>query len=481
VNARRPNILFVMSDDHAAHAIGAYGSVINRTPHMDRLAEGGARLTNCHCTNSLCTPSRAAILTGQYGHVTGVREWQPLDNRRPVQLQKHLRAAGYATALFGKWHLGHGVTSHVDQVDNRAPHGVPADPVGFDDWAVLPGHGRYHDPDLLTPSGRLRTSGYISDLLTDRALQWLRARDAAKPFFLCVHHKAPHRHWEPGERYRHLYERDEIPRPETFDDDYATRPAAAAAKMRVMGDLNARDVKADPPAGMGGADLKNWYYQRYIKDYLRCVASVDASVGRLLDALDAEGIAENTVVIYTSDQGFFLGDHGWFDKRFIYEHSLRMPFLLRYPAEVPAGTVRPELMANIDFAPTLLDFAGAPVPEAMQDVSARAMLRGESPADRPTSLYYRYWDHGGHNVCAHYGVRTPSHKLVRFFSPRANWLGQENPEPRIAPYWELFDLERDPNERRNVYGDPAYAEIQARLRRELDRRQKQYGDAPEEE
>lgn len=477
----KPNILFVMSDDHAAHAISAYGSRINTTPHIDRLARDGVRLTDCHCTNALCTPSRATILTGQYGHVTGVREWQPLDNRRPVQLQKLLKAAGYTTAIFGKWHLGHGMTNCADEIDNRGPKAVPADPAGFDDWTLLPGHGRYRDPDFLTPAGRIGTRGYVSDVITDMSLDWLsRRRDTGKPFFLCVHHKAPHRNWEPGERYQHLYADAHIPCPETFDDDYAGRPAAAAARMRVMGDLTAIDVKGEPPEGLAGPALKDWYYQRYIKDYLRCVASVDDSIGRLLDYLDASDQARNTIVIYTSDQGFFLGDHGWYDKRFIYEHSLRMPFLMRYPDEITGGTVRSELFTNLDFAPTLLDYAGIPIPAEMQGVSGRAMLRGESPPDWQRSFYYRYWDHGGHghNVCAHYGLRTMTHKLIYFHPPKVTWNGIVDAEPRLAPYWELFDLVKDPNELRNVHDDPVYASVRAELKRELESLQQRYRDKP---
>ncbi len=475
----RPNILFIMSDDHAAHAISAYGSRINRTPHIDRLAREGVRLTHCYCTNALCTPSRATILTGQYGHVTGVREWQPLDNRRPVQLQKLLQAAGYSTAIFGKWHLGHGVTNHVDRVDNRGPGAVPADPAGFDYWSLLPGHGRYHNPELITPTGRAVVPGYISDIITDQALEWLERRPAPeKPFFLCVHHKAPHRNWEPGERYKHLYADDEIAQPETFDDDYAGRPAAAAAKMRILGDLTPNDVKGVPPPDLAGPALKNWYYQRYIKDYLRCVASVDASVERLLDYLDKTGQARHTIVVYTSDQGFFLGDHGWYDKRLIYEHAVRMPFLMRYPDEIPGGTVREGLLTNLDFAPTLLDYAGIPAPAAMQGVSGRAMLRGMPPPDWQQSFYYRYWDHGGHHVCAHYGLRTPTHKLVYYHPADVTWDGVANPEPRLTPYWELYDLVHDPNELHNAYGDPAQASHLARLHGELDRLQRHYGDTP---
>jgi arylsulfatase A-like enzyme len=469
-----------MSDDHAAHAISAYGSVINRTPNMDRIAAGGVRLGNCHCTNSICTPSRATILTSQYGHITGVREWQALDNRRPVQLQKLLRAAGYTTALFGKWHLGHGLTRTVWRDDDRAPGAVPAEPAGFDDWATLPGQGEYHNPDFHTPAGKRKITGYCSDIITDMSLDWLRnKRDAAKPFFLCVHHKAPHRSWEPGEKYKHLYEDVEIPRPATFDDDYATRPAAAAAKMRILGDLKHEDVKADPPTGLTQPQLKDWYYQRYIKDYLRCVASVDASVGRLLDYLDETGLTDNTIVIYTSDQGFFLGDHGWYDKRFIYDHSLRMPFLMRYPGEVPAASVRDELLTNLDFAPTLLDYAGVAIPPEMQGVSARRMLAGNAGNDWQQSLYYRYWDHGGHNVCAHYGVRTLTHKLVYFHAvPTLRAKVGDATKPLVDPYWELFDLVRDPDELRNVYDEAAYGPVRAQLHAELDRLQRKYGDTP---
>ncbi len=472
----RPNILFIMSDDHAAHAVSAYGSVVNHTPHMDRIAAEGVRCDNCHCTNSICTPSRATILTGQYGHVNGVKEWEALDNRRPVQVQKLLGAAGYQTAIFGKWHLGHGMAVSVWKDNYESDRSVPSSPGGFDDWATLPGQGLYHDPVFHTPDGDITCEGYCSDVITDMSLNWLREkRDAEKPFFLCVHHKAPHRPWEPGEAYKDLFADEDLPQPETFDDDYAGRPAAEAAKMRILGDLTARDVKADPPEGLSEAELKNWYYQRYLKDYLRCVASVDASVGRLLDYLDETGQAENTIIIYTSDQGFFLGDHGWYDKRFIYEHSLRMPFVMRYPAEIAPGSVRNAILTNLDFAPTLLDYAGVPIPDEMQGVSGREMLCGETPADWQQSLYYRYWNHGGHNICTHYGVRTHTHKLVFFASPPAGPKGNV-PEPCIEPYWELFDLVADPNEMSNVYDDPAHADIQRELHAELERLRGKYGD-----
>ena len=329
------------------------------------------------------------------------------------------------------------------------------------------------------PGGDITVHGYCSDVITDMALDWLsNRRDRGKPFFLCVHHKAPHRPWVPGERYKHLYENEDIRQPTTFDDDYETRPAAAEAKMRILGDLIREDVKADPPGGVDEAALKDWYYQRYIKDYLRCVASVDASVGRLLDYLAQRGLEENTIVIYTSDQGFFLGDHGWYDKRFIYEHSLRMPFLMRYPAQVPAASTADAILTNLDFAPTLLDYADVAIPDEMQGVSGRAMLRGQTPDDWQTSFYYRYWDHGGHNVCAHYGVRTLTHKLIHFFTPnsRGTASGDAAGSPHIEPYWELFDLQADPDELRNLYDEPEHAQIQSALHEELDRLQRRYGD-----
>ena len=472
-----PNILFIMSDDHAAHAISAYGSRINCTPHIDRLASQGVRLDHCYCTNSICTPSRATILTGQYGHINGVREWQALDNRRPIQLQKFLQAAGYQTALFGKWHLGAGTTPNVWRDDAGGKGAVPSDPAGFDDWATLPGQGDYHDPKFHTPGGKIQKEGYVSDIITDMSLDWLDRRDRDRPFFLCVHHKAPHRPWEPGEKYAHLYEDEEIPRPETFDDDYATRPAAERAEMRIMGDLKKEDVKIDPPPDLTGAALKDWYYQRYIKDYLRCVASVDASVERLVHKVDVDGLANDTIVIYTSDQGFFLGDHGWYDKRFIYDHSSRMPFVMRFPPEIEAGSSRDAILTNLDFAPTLLDYAGIQPPVEMQGRSGRGMLQGETPPDWQDDFYYRYWDHGGHNICAHYGVRTHSHKLIYYYTPKRTMRGEVG-KPKIPPYWELFDLEADPNELHNLYDDPPYAKVQQQLHARLDELQRIYGDEP---
>jgi len=476
----RPNILFFFSDDHAAHAISAYGSRVNQTPHIDRIAAGGTRMDQCFCTNSICTPSRATVLTGQYGHVNGVTTWQPLDNRHDPQVQKLLQAAGYETAIFGKWHLGHGTSNNVNghniiDPDANAP-AVPADPAGFDHWAVLPGQGAYHDPAFHTPDGEVQHRGYVSEIITDLALDCLRGRDEQRPFFLCVNHKAPHRPWEPGAKYAHLYEDEDIPLPETFWDDYATRPAAEAATMRVARDMIRTDLKADPPPGLSDEEHARWCYQRYMKDYLRCVASIDDSVGQLLDELERQGVADNTLVIYSSDQGFFLGDHGWYDKRFIYEESLRMPLLVRYPGQVPAGETSDAILTNTDFAPTLLDFAGVAVPETMQGYSAADVWRGQTPDAWQPSMYYRYWNHGSaHRVAAHYGVRTATHKLVFFYADACN-APFCAPEPVMDPYWELFDLQADPRELRNVYGNPEYADVQRELTAELDRLQALYGD-----
>jgi arylsulfatase A-like enzyme len=461
----RPNILFIMSDDHAAHAMGCYGSRINRTPNLDRIAAGGMRFDHCCCTNAICAPSRATILTGTYNHVNGVTTLGAKLDGRQSTFPQLLRGAGYQTALVGKWHLGHG--------------GVH-DPTGFDYWNVLPGQGLYHDPEMIELGERKVFPGYATDIITDLSLDWLRGRDRDRPFCLLVHHKAPHRPWEPDERHARMYDDADIPEPATFDDDYRNRArAAAAARMRVDRDLTARDLKDPVPPGLTPAGEKGWKYQRYIKDYLRCVASIDDNVGRLLDYLDAEGLADDTLVVYTSDQGFFLGDHGWYDKRFMYEESLRMPFIVRYPREIAPGTVNDDIVTNVDFAPTFLDCAGVALPAEFQGASCRPLLRGQTPPGWQTAVYYRYWMHlADHHVYAHYGVRTRSHKLIYYY---ADALGQPGAidDPK-EPEWELFDLERDPLELRNVYRDPAYADVAHDLRTELRRLQERVGDAPYE-
>jgi arylsulfatase A-like enzyme len=457
-----------MSDDHAAHAMSCYGSRINRTPNLDRIADGGMRLDNCFCTNSICTPSRATILSGTYNHVNGCTTLAtPMDNSLPT-FPKMLQAAGYQTAIFGKWHLGKG-PEHC--------------PTGFDDWAVLPGQGKYHNPEFIFPGpdgGTWRTvPGYVTDLITDLCLDWLDRRDRDRPFCLLYHHKAPHRPWYPDEKHAAMFLNEDVPEPDTLLDDYANRAsAAAAARMRVGVHIRERDVKAEVPGGMSEDDIRRWGYQRYIKDYLRVIASVDDNVGRVLDRLDAEGIADDTMVIYTSDQGFFLGDHGWYDKRFMYEESLRMPFVVRYPREIEPGTINEDIVLNVDFAPLFLDLAGAPIPEEFQGRSVRTVLRGDTPDDWRTGMYYRYWMHGDnpHNVYAHYGIRTKRYKLIYYYSDP---LGQPGAgDETHEPEWELFDLEKDPHELNSVVDDPACAKVVADLKRELHRLQAEVGDDP---
>jgi arylsulfatase A-like enzyme len=462
VNDQRPNLLFMMADDHAAHAIGAYGSRVNETPGIDRLAGEGMRLDNCFCTNSLCSPSRAAILTGTYNHVNGVTSnSSKFDSRRTTYVSL-LQAAGYQTYISGKWHLGHG--------------GIH-DPRGFDRWAVLEGHGTYNDPEFLTADGRFRRPGYATDVITDLALEWLAERDPARPFCMLIAHKAPHREWIPAERHATLYEDRDIAEPGTLRDDYTGRASPAReATMTIKNDLTDEDLKAFVPAGLSDDEELRWKYRRFITDYLRCVAALDENMARVLDWLDEQGVAGNTVVVYTSDQGFFLGDHGWYDKRFMYEESLRMPFLVRYPREIPAGSTSAALALNVDFGPTFLDYAGVPVPGFMQGRSLRGVLRGEAPPDWRTSMYYRYWVHYdvAHHVWAHYGVRTQRHKLVYYYAEPCDTPGAFD-EPR-TPEWELFDLEQDPLELHSVYGQPAYADVTRELKRELRRLQQELGD-----
>jgi arylsulfatase A-like enzyme len=467
-----PNILFIMADDHAAHAISAYGSRINRTPHLDRIANGGMRFDNCFCTNSICTPSRAVILTGTHSHISGVTTLAtPIDNRL-LTFPKLLQQAGYQTALFGKWHLGQG-PAHC--------------PAGFDNWAVLPDHGCYFNSDFVFKDiGKRVVPGYITDVITDMSLDWLKQRDRSKPFCLLTHHKAPHRQWLSDEAHAGMYLGETIPEPDNLQDDYRNRAfAAQAAAMRVGVHMNQGDLQGEINRALPEAELRAWAYQRYIKAYLRVVAGIDDNVGRMLDYLDAEGLTRDTLVIYTSDQGFFLGDHGWFDKRFMYEESLRMPFLLRYPREVKPGSVNADMISNLDFAPLFTDIAGIPTPKGFQGRSFRPLLQGRTPSDWRHELYYRYWmNRGDHNVAAHYGIRTLTHKLVYYYydgfnQPGTNY-GPENCPSLLGrePEWELFDLEKDPREMNNVANDPAYAAIRRQLADELHRLQAEYGDKP---
>ncbi len=459
----RPNVLFITADDHAPAALSCYGATPVETPNLDRIAAEGARLDRCFCTNAICTPARATMLTGTYSHTSGIRTLDDtIDHTRQRTLASDLQEAGYQTAMFGKWHLGHGGAS---------------DPVGFDAWNVLPVQGSYVDPDTLTPQGREPHRGYVTDILTDLSLDWLERRDPDRPFLLWLGHKAPHDPFAFHPRHAGLLADTVVPEPATLHDDYRGRPAAARSTQRVARMLAKRHLPEAPPEGLTGEALEAWCFQTFIKAYLRCVAAIDENVGRLLDYLDEHGLADDTVVVYTSDHGFFLGEHGFYDKRYMYEPSIRIPFLLRHPRSVPAGTTSDAIALNVDFAPTLLELAGLEVPAAMQGRSLEPLLEGETPADWRTSMYYRYWMHGAHfDVPAHYGVRTERHKLIHYYGDPLDAAGAVG-GPTV-PTWELFDLERDPEELHNLYDDPGHAEVRERLRDELRRLQAELGDEP---
>ncbi|WP_221583514.1 sulfatase [Microbacterium sp. G2-8] len=466
----RPNIIFIMSDDHAAHAISAYGSRVNHTPHLDRIADQGMRMDAVFCTNSICSPSRASILTGTYSHVNGVSSiWTEMDYRVPTFIDA-LRGTGYKTGMFGKWHLGE--------------HGV-SQPRGFDAWKIFPGQGDYVDPEMIDEQGSHTVPGYATDIVTDLTLDWIDEVGDA-PFVAMVHHKAPHRPWIPDEKHKHLYADGSIPEPETFFDDYATRSRAVQnVHMTLADDMGADDLKQEVPAHLRGEENREarmrWKYQIYMRDYLQTVQSIDDNVGRLLDHLDARGLAENTLVVYTSDQGFFLGDHGWFDKRLMFDQSLQMPMLMRWPAEIAAGSRCEGIITNVDFAATFLDIAGLDPAEALptsQGRSFRPLLRGEEVADWPDAAYYRYWEHDDpiHGAPAHYGIRTADHKLIYYYGAGLGVPGAS--DAVFEPEWELYDLKADPTEVRNVADDPAYAGVRADLEKKLAAYQERYDDEP---
>lgn len=469
--AAPPNIIFIFSDDHAQHAISAYGSKVNQTPNIDRIAKDGARFTKSFVTNSICTPSRATLMTGQYSHLNGVPVFNSFDSTRD-NVAKQLQAGGYYTGVIGKWHLG-------------------TDPTGFDRWIVLPGQGAYQDPVFLAPGTKLTIEGHCTGITTDLGLEFIKTRPQDKPFFLMLHQKAPHRAWEPDEKNKAFFKDKVIPEPDTLWDDYATRPAALPAnRQTVARDLTRRDLKLEPPADLQGParqkwlgeepmemtvdgkvltgkELVQWKYQHYMRDYLACVQGVDDGVGEVLDYLDAAGLAQNTIVIYSADNGWYLGDLGLYDKRFMYEPGLNVPLLAKGPG-IKAGNVPGQFVANIDLAPTFLDLAGLPVPASMQGKSLVPLLRGESPEGWRTSVYYRYYhDPGDHNTAAHYGVRTTTHKLIHYWKKDA---------------WEMFDLTKDPAEQKNLlFGDASArpAEVTAKfdeLKAELTRLQKEYKD-----
>jgi arylsulfatase A-like enzyme len=481
----RPNILFIFTDDHSTAAIGAYGSLINKTPHLDRLAREGMLFERMFCTNSICAPSRAVVLTGKHSVANGVRDNRDLFDGSQVTFPKLLQEAGYNTAMIGKWHL-------------------KSDPTGFDHWEILPGQGQYYQPDFRSAEGKQQYPGYVTDITTDIALDWLKqGRDQDQPFLLMCQQKAPHRTWMPGPDHLNLYDDVKIREPETLFDDYSTRSAAAsmqemeidrhmymhydlqvpplasaekltgpnawaagnynrmtAQQKLAWGEAFDEENKTFRKSKLEGRALVSWKYQRYIKNYLRCIASVDDNVGRLLQYLDDSGLAKNTIVVYSSDQGFFLGEHGWFDKRWMYEPSLRMPFIVRWPAAVEGGQRNRSLAQNIDFAPTFLEAAGVEVPAEMHGTSLMPLLHGESPTDWRDAIYYEYFEEGEHAVEPQRGVRTARYKLLHLHR---------------LDEWELFDLESDPHEVNNRINDPELAQIQSNLESRLTILRARYG------
>jgi len=483
----QPNIVFFLSDDHACRAVGAYGSTINETPHIDRLAAEGATFDRAFCNNAICAPSRAAFLTGVHGYVNGVENnGHRFDGSQPT-IASLLRDAGYTTAMIGKWHL-------------------KSDPVGFDYWDILPGQGQYYAPDFRTSEGPRRVPGHVTEITTDLSLAWLDAqRDSDKPFMLMMNQKAPHRAWMPAPEHLDLYEDADIPAPDSLLDDHSRRGAAAnQQEMEIANHMWLwYDLKIDPEPGttltgpdtwasgryermsedqraawrkaygprnaaFNAADLQGdalirAKYQRYIKDYLRCVAGVDDSVGRVLDWLDEHDLARNTIVIYASDQGFFLGEQGWYDKRFMNDPAVRLPLLVRWPGVTPPGSRVDAVVQNIDVLPTLCAAAGVAVPDRVQGRDLTPLLQGQTPEDWREAVYYRYMEQGIHNVPPHEGVRTSRYALI-------HWPTHGE--------WELFDLETDPDEVHNVYDDACFAAVRTIMHETLDQ-VREISDAPD--
>ena len=489
----RPNILFIFSDDHAPHAIGAYNGwlkSVDPTPNIDILASQGVVFTNSFCTNSICGPSRAVIQTGKHSHKNGFMNNGNTFDWNQQTFPKLLQKAGYTTAIYGKSHL-------------------KGQPQGYDDWKVLPGQGLYYNPDMITPKGRTKIEGHCTDIVTDLAVEWLRTgRESGKPFMLMVQHKAPHRNWMPALRHLDLYANIDLPEPNTlFDKWHDNAPPARFQELEIdrhmhlnfdlfvdlLPDFDGdaipgrldksawRNMKRMTPqqlkrwreayeprdksfheAKLTADGLVRWKYQRYAKNYLRCVKGVDESVGTLMDTLDELGLSDNTVVIYSSDQGFYIGDHGWYDKRWMYDESLKMPLIVKWPGVAKAGSYDEHLVQNLDYAETFLELAGAPIPGDMQGASLVPLLKGDQPSDWRKSIYYHYYEYPSvHMVPRHYGVRSDRYKLMRFYQ---------------FDEWEFYDLQQDPDELTNQYNNPDYADQIAEMKKELERLRTFYDD-----
>ena len=493
--AQRPNIIFIMTDDHTTQAMSCYGGRLLETPNMDRIANEGMRLDNCYATNALSGPSRACVLTGKLSHVNGFTDNAcKFDGSQPT-FPKYLQEAGYHTGIVGKWHL-------------------ISEPTGFDFYSILTGQeeqGDYYNPDFLENGKNIQEEGYATHIITRKAIDFMENADKSKPFCLMMHHKAPHRNWMPAPEHIGEFADKTFPEPETLFDDYSGRGRAAKeqdmsirytlkdewdlkllTREQMLRDTTSRlsqVYRRMPPEAQAkwdkvysrrlaeykngklkGDKLVSWKYQQYMQDYLATVLSVDESIGEILDYLEENGLAENTIVVYTSDQGFFLGEHGWFDKRFMYEECERMPMLIRYPAKIKAGSTSSAICMSIDFAPTFLDYAGVDIPDDIQGQSLVPVLNneGNAPEDWRQWAYYHYYEYPAeHSVKRHYGLRTPDYKLIRFYND--------------IQEWELYDMKADPHEMHNVYGDPAYREIQDRLTTQLRDVQTLYGDTDPEE
>ena len=478
--AQRPNILFIMADDHAFQALSAYGGPLAElapTPNIDRIADAGMRFNQCLVTNSICGPSRATIFSGKYSHQNGFIDntmgsrFDFSQNSFPKELQKN----GYKTAVIGKLHLG-------------------GTPTGFDYFDILPGQGAYYNPTFINQEGEYQMEGYTTEIITDKTIDFIKSnQDSEDPFMVMMWHKAPHRGWDPGPNELGMYENTTFPEPESLFDDYETREPASKNYMSIADAMSMeRDLKMtdQPRRGLNEEQMKDWNavygpiyekykaenpqgkdlvrfkFQRYMRDYLACISAVDKSVGKVLDYLKESGMDKNTIVIYSSDQGFYLGEHGWFDKRWMYKESLNTPLLISWPGTIKAGSVNNDLVSNLDFGETLIDIAGGEIPADMQGRSMLPILKGETPDDWRKAHYYHYYEHPSeHNVMRHYGITTDKYKLIHFYYDMDDW--------------ELYDLEKDPNEMVDVYGDPAYADVQAGLHKQLEELRTKYQDSDE--
>jgi arylsulfatase A-like enzyme len=507
----RPNIVIIMTDDHTTRAMSCYGNAVMETPNLDRLAREGMLFENCYVPNAISGPSRACIITGKYSHVNGFRDNSQTFDGTQQTWPRLLQAAGYSTAVVGKWHL-------------------ESTPEGFDHWSILIGQGEYYAPRFIENGREIVEQGYVTDVITDKAIEYLEGRDPGKPFALMYYHKAPHRNWMPATRHLGLYDDKVFPEPDNLLDDYRGRGRAASeqemeigrdmwpewdlklatpsgtappAPLSSVGQANRDDVNrandhaaaieqfraaynrmtdrekalwdaayaprikeyAERASGMDSASLTRWKYQNYMRDYCATVKAVDENVGRLVDYLESTGQIDNTIIVYTSDQGFFLGEHGWFDKRFMYEECFRTPLLVRYPPAVGVGGRSRALAMNIDFAPTFLDYAGVDIPADIQGRSLRLVLenRGREPEGWRTGVYYHYYEYPSwHSVKRHYGIRTRDWKLIHFYND--------------IDEWELYDMNADPREMNNLYDDPAFAGVREEMHRQLEQLQRECGD-----